>query len=60
MERSGYLSKEGVRSYERTSVQQHKAVSALMTSPEGTYNDTLAALVQQHGPLQDITILLNI
>ena len=36
-------------------MQQHKAVSALMTSPEGTYNDTLAVPVQQHGPLQDIT-----
>ena len=55
MERSGHLSKEGVRSYERTTAQQHRTVSALMTTPKGTYNDSLAAPVQQHGPLQDIT-----
>ena len=55
MERSGHLSKKRVRSYERTTAEQHRTVSALMTTPKGTYNDSLAAPVQQHGPLQDIT-----
>ena len=34
VERSGHLSKEGVRSYERTTAQQHKTVSDWLTNPK--------------------------
>lgn len=52
VERSGHLSKEGVRSYERTTAQQHKTVSDWLASSKGTYVGSLAA---EHVPVQDIS-----
>ena len=54
MQRSGHLSKEGLRGYERTSAQQEKAVSDLLTSSASCYSESLQN--QDRSPLKDIKI----
>ena len=41
MERSGHLSAEGVHSYKRNTVQQEKAVSSLLSSPNKLFGDAM-------------------
>ena len=63
MERSGHLSKEGVRGYERNSEQQDKAMSDLLSDPKATYAESLKPAEQplvdntqspERAPLRDI------
>ncbi len=47
MERSGHLSTEGVQSHERTTVQQEKAVSSLLSSPSKLFVDAVKPIAME-------------
>ena len=58
MERSGHLSAEGVHSYKRNTVQQEKAVSSLLSSPNKLFGDAMKPVPVQisTGQQQELAI----
>ena len=52
MDRSGHLSKEGVRGYERTTARQEKVVSNLLSTSSGNYMESLKQ--PERAPLQEV------